>query len=230
MKKSVKALIILFTLFGVLIFAPPAVVYAQSNYDYVNDTTPLYFPDINVDISQNKLREDGSIKFISGENNTLIDACKKNVSAKNFKWTIFHEVYRIKYELGVPVTVRLTQGMVDEYCRRNNLIVLPDYVFDVPAEISKASSGSPEGDLRESLQKKQVIEYVQNVVKNNKTSSSVSSANTDALKTASVNNAEFNAYTYYSSYPDLQAAIGADAQKLYEHWSNYGKAEGRKAK
>ncbi|MBE5829083.1 MAG: hypothetical protein E7305_06435 [Butyrivibrio sp.] len=45
-----------------------------------------------------------------------------------------------------------------------------------------------------------------------------------------VNNAEFNAKVYYDSNPDLQTAIGADAQALYNHWVQYGKAEGRKAK
>jgi hypothetical protein len=55
-------------------------------------------------------------------------------------------------------------------------------------------------------------------------------ADTSALANASVNNAEFNAKVYYDSNPDLQTAIGADAQALYNHWVQYGKAEGRKAK
>jgi len=55
-------------------------------------------------------------------------------------------------------------------------------------------------------------------------------ADTSGLANASVNNAEFNAKVYYDNNPDLQTAIGADAQALYKHWQTYGKAEGRKAK
>ena len=55
-------------------------------------------------------------------------------------------------------------------------------------------------------------------------------ADTSSLANASVNNAEFNAKVYYDNNPDLQTAIGADAQALYKHWQTYGKAEGRKAK
>lgn len=50
----------------------------------------------------------------------------------------------------------------------------------------------------------------------------------EALKTASVNSSEFNAYYYYITYPDLQAAFGANADLLYVHWTTVGKAEGRK--
>lgn len=50
----------------------------------------------------------------------------------------------------------------------------------------------------------------------------------EALKTASVNSSEFNAYYYYITYPDLQAAFGANANLLYVHWTTVGKAEGRK--
>jgi len=50
------------------------------------------------------------------------------------------------------------------------------------------------------------------------------------LANASVNNSEFNAKAYYENNVDLQSAIGPDAQALYNHWVNYGKAEGRKAK
>ncbi len=49
----------------------------------------------------------------------------------------------------------------------------------------------------------------------------------EALKTASVNSAEFNAYIYYMLYPDLQAAFGANADLLYLHWTTVGKSEGR---
>ncbi len=135
----------------------------------------------------------------------------------------------MKLYLGVPLNVKLTQGMLDEYCRRTNRIYVPDYVSDVPAEYAKALTGTPEGNIRMEMQKKQIIEYVQNAVKgNNATTKTTSSV--EALKKASVNNDEFNAYTYYSNNADLQTAIGANPQKLYEHWITYGKAEGRKAK
>lgn len=49
----------------------------------------------------------------------------------------------------------------------------------------------------------------------------------EALKTASVNSSEFNAYYYYITYPDLQAAFGANADLLYIHWTTVGKTEGR---
>ncbi len=49
----------------------------------------------------------------------------------------------------------------------------------------------------------------------------------EALKTASVNSAEFNAYFYYMTYTDLQAAFGANADLLYLHWTTVGKSEGR---
>lgn len=55
-------------------------------------------------------------------------------------------------------------------------------------------------------------------------------ADTSGLANASVNNAEFNAKVYYDNNPDLQTAIGPDAQALYNHWVNNGKKEGRKAK
>lgn len=52
----------------------------------------------------------------------------------------------------------------------------------------------------------------------------------EALKTYSGNNAEFNAYAYYTRYADLQSAIGANGDALLKHWQAYGKAEGRVAK
>jgi len=40
---------------------------------------------------------------------------------------------------------------------------------------------------------------------------------------------EFNPYTYYSRYPDLQAAYGLDEDALLEHYATFGKGEGRDA-
>ena len=49
----------------------------------------------------------------------------------------------------------------------------------------------------------------------------------EALKTYSGNTSEFNAYTYYMRYADLQSAVGANGDALLKHWQAYGKAEGR---
>lgn len=62
------------------------------------------------------------------------------------------------------------------------------------------------------------------------TAATPTTATPSSLANASVNNSEFNAQTYYDNYADLQAAIGPNAQALYDHWVKYGKAEGRKAK
>jgi len=59
--------------------------------------------------------------------------------------------------------------------------------------------------------------------------STTTTSSVDALKTATVNSESFNAYTYYTRYTDLQNAIGADANALYQHWMTYGQAEGRTA-
>ncbi|MCD8082356.1 MAG: hypothetical protein LUE86_02225 [Clostridiales bacterium] len=39
----------------------------------------------------------------------------------------------------------------------------------------------------------------------------------------------FDAAVYYNNYPDLQETIGYHPDKLYEHYTNYGIAEGRNA-
>lgn len=52
----------------------------------------------------------------------------------------------------------------------------------------------------------------------------------EPLKSYAGNTEEFNAYMYYTSNPDLQTAIGADGIALYNHWLQFGKAEGRIAK
>ena len=52
----------------------------------------------------------------------------------------------------------------------------------------------------------------------------------EALKTYKGNTTEFNAYTYYMNNADLQTAIGANGDKLLEHYTNFGKTEGRVAK
>ena len=51
----------------------------------------------------------------------------------------------------------------------------------------------------------------------------------EALKTYKGNTKDFNAYTYYKNYPDLQTAIGANGDALLQHYNKSGKAEGRVA-
>ncbi|MBQ6407729.1 MAG: hypothetical protein IJJ64_06800 [Butyrivibrio sp.] len=62
------------------------------------------------------------------------------------------------------------------------------------------------------------------------TSAAVLSPEVEALKTYKGNTTEFNAYAYYMNNADLQTAIGANGDKLLEHYTNFGKAEGRVAK
>lgn len=50
-----------------------------------------------------------------------------------------------------------------------------------------------------------------------------------ALLNATVNSTGFNAYYYYTNYPDLQASIGAKPVALYNHYVTDGQAEGRVA-
>ena len=51
----------------------------------------------------------------------------------------------------------------------------------------------------------------------------------EALKSYKGNTKDFNAYTYYKNYPDLQTAIGANGDALLQHYNKSGKAEGRVA-
>ena len=56
------------------------------------------------------------------------------------------------------------------------------------------------------------------------TISNTSSADAvEALKTYKGNTSEFNAYYYYKNNTDLQTAIGADGDKLLNHYNKYGK-------
>lgn len=59
------------------------------------------------------------------------------------------------------------------------------------------------------------------------TTATSSNSAVEALKTYSGNTSEFNAYTYYTRYADLQSAVGANGDALLKHWQAYGKAEGR---
>ena len=63
-----------------------------------------------------------------------------------------------------------------------------------------------------------------------KKQAAANAAKIPALKDYAGNNEEFNAYAYYTKYPDLQEAIGPDGDKLLEHYNNFGKAEGRTGK
>ena len=55
-------------------------------------------------------------------------------------------------------------------------------------------------------------------------------AKANALKAYPGNTSEFNAYNYYSRYPDLQAGLGANGDALFKHYNEFGKAEGRDAR
>lgn len=67
-----------------------------------------------------------------------------------------------------------------------------------------------------------------NAVKNSQAATSTTTSSSTYNLSDYAN--EFDATYYYNRYPDLQKAIGNDAQALLEHWINYGKAEGRIAK
>ena len=50
-----------------------------------------------------------------------------------------------------------------------------------------------------------------------------------ATVSSSVKSVVFNATYYANRYPDLKAAFGTDATKLYNHFLDYGVKEGRQA-
>ncbi len=55
-------------------------------------------------------------------------------------------------------------------------------------------------------------------------------ASTTSSSSSSTATSDFDAAYYASKYPDLVAAFGNDATKLYQHWITCGKKEGRIAK
>ncbi len=55
-------------------------------------------------------------------------------------------------------------------------------------------------------------------------------ASTSSSSSSSTTTSDFDASYYASKYPDLVAAFGNDATKLYQHWITCGKKEGRIAK
>lgn len=172
---------------------------------------------------------------------------KKNVTEATYgvygKGYVSTKVYDIKLYLGVPLNVHLTQGMLEAYQNQTNTIYIRD---DEGPQAEDYSSYFKDGKLnlidgkidwdrfnREGDEwTRQRVQYIREKVKNQKNTANATGASAsavEALKTASVNNAEFNAFTYYTNYKDLQTAIGADANALYNHWISFGKAEGRKA-
>lgn len=141
----------------------------------------------------------------------------------------------IKIALGVPITERLTWGMVDAYQELSNTINIPyeqtKNIGDMPdtAVLMELAKDPVAFNAWQEENRKKTVGFVKQAVKNkNQKISETSGA--ESLKNASVNTSDFNAYIYYSNNPDLQAAIGADATALYEHWITYGKSEGRIAK
>lgn len=63
-----------------------------------------------------------------------------------------------------------------------------------------------------------------------KVAPAASNSKVEALKSYSGNTAEFNAYNYYTRYPDLQSAFGPNGDALKKHYNEFGKGEGRNAK
>ncbi len=70
------------------IFSFPINSYAAPNYDYQNDSTALFFPDITEDIS-NDVYIENKYSHRTGENNLVLCLCKRNVNAKNFEWAMY---------------------------------------------------------------------------------------------------------------------------------------------
>lgn len=63
--------------------------------------------------------------------------------------------------------------------------------------------------------------------KNTSTSTSTSTGSTSSWLSGDAKNMVFDAEYYAARYPDLRAAYGTDANKLFEHFLNYGIKEGR---
>lgn len=57
--------------------------------------------------------------------------------------------------------------------------------------------------------------------------STTNTAAAESLKSYKGNTAEFNAYYYYVNYADLQNAFGTNGDLLKQHYTQYGKVEGR---
>ncbi|MBE5830948.1 MAG: hypothetical protein E7306_04315 [Butyrivibrio sp.] len=221
-------------------FIKPVEAYAA--YDYANDNTGLVYPNYTRDISNDYYRGEHDFS-LSGEN--LIysgDYCtfyKTNLTENTLldsSGYVYSDPVHIKVKLGVPVTVRLTWGMVTAYENATNTIYVHDDVYDSYHTVKLDDFMAVVNDdaAFKALQHKARLETVAMVKdlvakRNNKTSAPNSNA-IDSLKNSSVNSADFNAYVYYANNSDLQTAIGADANALYNHWQQYGKTEGRKAK
>lgn len=62
-----------------------------------------------------------------------------------------------------------------------------------------------------------------------KVAPAASNSKIEALKTFKGNNANFNAYYYYTNYSDLQSVFGADGNALLKHYNEFGVKEGRVA-
>jgi hypothetical protein len=208
-----------------------------ATYDYVNDNTGLVYPDY-ADISDNYKK--GDFAVCSGENlmfsGTECMFYKTNLTEKTLMNSTGYEYsdpVHIKDKLGVPINVRLTWGMVAAYEKATNTVYVSDemekayHTITIDDFMAVLGNDAAFYELQHKY-RLETIALVKSLVAQRK--NTATNVSVDSLKNASVNNADFNAYIYYSNYPDLQAAIGADAKALYSHWQQYGKAEGRKAK
>ena len=218
-----------------LLYISPVEAYAA--YDYTNDTSGLVYPEYTMDISDNYYRDEYNYK-LSGENMIMSGSNCMFYSTKLTEKTLLDasgyeksDPVSVKVKIGVPVTERLTWGMVEAYEKATNTIYVHDDVYDSyhTIKIEDLMAVVDDDAAFKELQHKARMETVA-MVKDIVAKRKRNSGSLDSLKNAAVNTAEFNAYVYYSSNPDLQTAIGTDAKALYNHWQQYGKSEGRKAK
>lgn len=234
----VNAITLLIIIITLCLFVP---ITSYAAYDYANDNTGLVYPEYTRDISDNYYRGEYDYS-LSGENLILSGSkCmfyKTNLTEKTLldsSGYTYSDPPRIKVKIGVPVTVRLTWGMVEAFEKATNTIYVSNEMYDAYHTVKTEDFMAVVNDdaAFKELQHKgrmETVAMVKDLVakRNNKSTSSDSSA-IEALKNASVNSAEFNAYVYFTNNADLQTAIGADANALYNHWQQYGKTEGRKA-
>jgi len=215
---------------------------AYAAYDYASDNTGLVYPSYTRDISSDWYKGEHDYT-LSGENLIFSgDYCmfyKTNLTEKTLLDStgyVYSDPVHIKLKIGVPVNVRLTWGMVEAYETATNTIYVSDEMYDAYHTVKTEDFMAVINDdaAFTELQHKgrmETVAMVKDLVAKRNNKSTVSDSNAvETLKNSSVNTADFNAYVYYTNNVDLQTAIGADANALYNHWQQYGKAEGRKAK
>ncbi len=256
MKKKITHVLTKMICFAFALFMPFTSVVSYAKYDYVNDTTPLVFPNRPGDISNDFVAEQGAkpqvingllcTSYYQGENDDVAGHVPGIFYPRNLTVAMLRRpdpgyadprARNIKIALGVPVSVHLTWGMVDAYQNLTNTIFISDDDPEKKALNDRLMSKMPDYHDEKAFyawqeeNRKEEVAFLKQYIKNKESSAKASkAADTSSLANASVNNEEFNAKVYYDRYPDLQATIGADAKALYNHWITYGKVEGRIAK